>query len=600
MASFHPTALVESAEIGPNTRIWAYAHVLPGAHIGADCNIGDHAFIEGGAILGNGVTIKNGVCVWNGVTLGDGAFVGPNAVFTNDPYPRSPRMVDPPARYHTDGWLRPTCVREGVTIGANATIVCGATLGAYSFVGAGAVVTGNVPPHALMLGVPARQAGWVCRCAHPLRATDSEGQLHCPECGRSYAAGPDGLLPLETLTETFAETPGADETPVASTEKRMNIPLVDLKAQYRALAEEIDSAIQAVLERGDFILGGAVQDFEEEFADYCAVEHAIGVANGTDALHLGLRACGIGAGDEVITAANSFIASAAAISFAGATPVFADIDPRTYTLDPAAVERAITSRTRAILPVHLYGQPADMDAIMAIARRHGLRVIEDACQAHGALYRGRRVGTIGDLGAFSFYPGKNLGAAGDGGAAVTGDPDLARQMRMLRNYGQSAKYHHDFLAFNSRLDTVQAAVLRVKLRYLDGWNQQRRQAAALYTELLADCGFPTPYVAPEVQSVFHLYVTRLDGRDEIVRQLNQRGVGAGIHYPIPIPQQQAYAFLGYRPGDFPVTEAVCREVLSLPLYPEITPAQIRTVCSALAEVVAGRSASVREPSRLAA
>jgi dTDP-4-amino-4,6-dideoxygalactose transaminase len=364
----------------------------------------------------------------------------------------------------------------------------------------------------------------------------------------------------------------------------MNIPLVDLITQYQALAEEISGAVQTVLGRADFILGSEVQDFEEEFADYCCADHAIGVANGTDALHLGLRACGIGQGDEVITAANSFIASAAAISFSGATPVFADIDPHTYTLDPAAVERAITPRTRAILPVHLYGQPADMDAIMMIARRHGLRVIEDACQAHGARYKGRRVGSIGDLGAFSFYPGKNLGAAGDGGAAVTNSPELARQLRMLRNYGQSAKYHHDFLAFNSRLDTIQAAILRVKLRYLDRWNAQRRQAAALYTVQLTDLNLPAPMVAPLVEPVFHLYVMRMGRRDEIVRALNMRGIGAGIHYPIPIPQQQAYAFLGHKPGDFPVTEAVCREVLSLPLYPEITRAQIQTVCSALHEV----------------
>jgi dTDP-4-amino-4,6-dideoxygalactose transaminase len=364
----------------------------------------------------------------------------------------------------------------------------------------------------------------------------------------------------------------------------VNIPLVDLKAQYAALTSEINAAVQGVLERGDFILGGEVSAFEKEFAAFCGAGHAVGLANGTDALHLGLRACGIGPGDEVITAPNSFVASAAAISFAGATPVFADIDPRTYTLDPAVVEQAITPRTKAIMPVHLYGHPADMAPLLTIARKHGLKIVEDACQAHGAEYRGRRVGSIGDVAAFSFYPGKNLGAYGDGGAATTNDPDIAEKLRMLRNYGQSQKYHHDFLAFNSRLDTVQAAILRVKLRYMETWNTQRRQAASCYTRLLAEYGLPTPFVAPEATPVFHLYVLRSPHRDATVQALNARGIGAGIHYPVPIPLQKAYASLGYRPGQFPNAEAACREVLSLPLFPEITKGQIEAVCAAVLEL----------------
>lgn len=361
----------------------------------------------------------------------------------------------------------------------------------------------------------------------------------------------------------------------------MAIPLVDLQVQYRALSEEINRAVQAVMERGDFILGSEVSAFEEEFAAYCGARYAVGLANGTDALHLCLRACGIGRGDEVITAANSFIASASAISFTGATPVFADVDPRTCTIAPRAIEAAITPRTRAIVPVHLYGHPADMDPILAIARRHGLIVVEDACQAHGAEYKGRRVGSLGDAAAFSFYPGKNLGAYGDGGAATTNDPDVAERLRMLRNYGQRVKYQHDFLAFNSRLDTLQAAILRVKLRYLDAWNERRRQAAALYTARLAPQGVSTPCVSPDVQHVFHLYVIRWRERDALLHALNRQGIGAGIHYPVPIPQQKAYCGLGYQPGDFPVTEALCREVLSLPIFPEITPEQIEAVCAAV-------------------
>jgi dTDP-4-amino-4,6-dideoxygalactose transaminase len=362
----------------------------------------------------------------------------------------------------------------------------------------------------------------------------------------------------------------------------MNIPLVDLKAQYRAHAEEFNAAVRAVMERGDFILGREVGAFEEEFAAFCQAGFAIGVATGTDALELGLRACDIGSGDEVITAPNSFVASASAISFAGAAPVFADIDPRTYTLDPVAVEAAITHRTKAILPVHLYGQPADMDSIRALAKRYGLKVIEDACQAHGAEFAGRRVGSLGHLAAFSFYPGKNLGAYGDGGAVTTNDPEIANRLKMLRNYGQRAKYHHDFLAFNSRLDTMQAAILRVKLRYMEAWNAQRREAAALYDRLLAARGIAPPYVAPEVGHVFHLYVVRSERREEIVQGLNAQGIGAGIHYPIPIPLQKAYRALGHLPGDFPNAEAACREVFSLPMFPEITPAQIEAVCDAVA------------------
>ncbi|HZO88815.1 MAG TPA: DegT/DnrJ/EryC1/StrS family aminotransferase [Chthonomonadaceae bacterium] len=366
----------------------------------------------------------------------------------------------------------------------------------------------------------------------------------------------------------------------------MTIPLVDLKIQYRALADEINQSVQAVMERGDFILGSEVGAFEEEFAAFCGARYAVGLATGTDALQLGLLACGVGPGDEVITAPNSFVASASAISFTGATPVFADIDPRTYTLDPVAVERAITSRTKAIVPVHLYGQPADMEAILAVARRHGLKVVEDACQAHGAEYKGQRVGSLGDVAAFSFYPGKNLGAYGDGGAATTNDPAIADHLRMLRNYGQRQKYQHDFLAFNSRLDTLQAAILRIKLRRMDAWNEQRRRAAAYYTCLLGEMGLPTPYVAPEASHVFHLYVIRSRRRDDLVRALNARGIGAGIHYPVPIPLQKAYCNLDYQPGDFPHAEAACQEVLSLPMFPEITEDQIETVCKAVKELAA--------------
>ncbi len=363
----------------------------------------------------------------------------------------------------------------------------------------------------------------------------------------------------------------------------MNIPLVDLKSQSQTLTNELSEAVQQVMTTADFILGQQVDDFEVDFALFCEGRHAVGLASGTDALHLGLLACGIGPGDEVITAANSFIATASAISFTGAKPVFADVDPETYTIDPASIRGLMTDRTRAILPVHLYGQPADMDPIMELAGEKELKVVEDACQAHGAQYKGKSVGSIGHLGAFSFYPGKNLGAFGDGGAAVTNDPQLADRLKMLRNYGQRQKYHHDFLAFNSRLDTLQAAILRVKLKHLAEWNSKRRAAASLYDQYLAESKFRSPVIAPYSTHVFHLYVIRSRERDELLTFLNQRGIGAGIHYPRAIPFQKAYQSLGYRPGQLPAAERACAEVLSLPLFPEITKEQIQTVCSTVQE-----------------
>ncbi len=384
----------------------------------------------------------------------------------------------------------------------------------------------------------------------------------------------------------------------------MRVPLVDLNIQYKSIADEIEAAMREVMERGDFILGSAVTAFESEFAKFCDVDHVVGVATGTDALHLGMLACGIGPGDEVITAANSFIASAAAISFTGAVPVFADIDPLTYNIDPLSVERAITPRTKAVMPVHLYGQPADMDALLKIAQKYGLKVIEDASQAHGAEWNGKRVGGFGDVTAFSFYPGKNLGAYGDGGAAATNNPEIAEKIKMLRNYGQSKKYHHDFLAFNSRLDTLQAAILNVKLKRMNAWNEFRRQAAIQYNQKLSDLGIAAPHIASPAESVFHLYVIRSQNRDQLVTQLNERGIGAGVHYPVTIPQQKAYASLGYKLGEFPHAEKACAEVISLPMFPEITQAQIETVCHELGTLISQGDIRItpldNQPNRIAA
>src|SRR6184192_3207281 len=360
------------------------------------------------------------------------------------------------------------------------------------------------------------------------------------------------------------------------------VPFVDLAAQYAAIAEEIDAAVSKTIREADFILGRAVRLFEEEFAAFSEARYAVGVDSGTSALELALRAYDIGPGDEVITAANSFIASALAISHAGATPVLVDVDPFTHTIDVTGIERAITSRTKAIIPVHLYGHPAHMDPIRQIAEQQGLIVIEDACQAHGARYKGRRAGSLGHAAAFSFYPGKNLGAYGDGGMVVTNDADIAKRLEMLRNYGQKEKYHHLSQGFNRRLDTLQAAVLRVKLKYLEKWNAARRWQAELYHRLLAGTELVLPSEAAGAQSVWHLYVIRTEHRDALKEHHLSRGIAAGIHYPIPIHLQPAYQDLGYKRGDFPVTEAHADRILSLPMYAELSDRQIefisQTVC----------------------
>ena len=370
------------------------------------------------------------------------------------------------------------------------------------------------------------------------------------------------------------------------------VPFVDLAAQYRTISAEINEAVSRVIRDTDFILGREVSLFEEEFASFCEAKWAIGVDSGTSALELALRAYEIGPGDEVITAANSFIASALAISHAGATPVLVDVDPDTHTINAAAIEKAITPRTKGIIPVHLYGHPADMDPIMQLAQRHGLVIIEDACQAHGARYKGKRTGSLGHAAAFSFYPGKNLGGYGDGGMVVTGDQAVAKRLEMLRNYGQKEKYHHMFRGYNRRLDTLQAAVLRVKLKHLDEWNDARRQHAKSYRRLLEESGIVVPYAVAHAESVWHLYVIRTDHRDALKEHLASRGISVGIHYPIPIHLQPAYRDLGYRQGDFPVTEEYARQILSLPMYAELTPEVIGRVAETVGEFSVTQQASV--------
>ena len=359
------------------------------------------------------------------------------------------------------------------------------------------------------------------------------------------------------------------------------IPLVDLGAQYQIIKADVRRAIDRVLESSQYVLGPEVAAFEEEFAACCRVEHAIGVNSGTSALHLALLAAGVGPGDEVITVPFTFIATAAAVAYTGATPVFVDVDPVSYNMDPTPLEAAITPRTRAIMPVHLYGQPADMDPIMAVAARHNLTVIEDAAQAHGAEYRGRRAGSIGHIGCFSFYPAKNLGAYGEGGAITTNDAAIAHRLRLLRDWGTESKYHHEVLGYNYRLETLQAAILRVKLRHLEAWTEARRAHASRYDELLAGGLVGVPRARADSRHVYHIYAVRTSQRAELQQALGAAGIQTGIHYPIPVHLQPAFAALGHGPGSFPHAESAAREVLSLPMFAELTDEQILAVAAAV-------------------
>ena len=366
----------------------------------------------------------------------------------------------------------------------------------------------------------------------------------------------------------------------------MPIPFLNIKAQHETIKDEIATALQEVINNTSFAGGPQVKRFEDNFARFCQCDHAIGVGSGTDALWMALIGLDIGKGDEVITSPGTFIATAEAISFCGATPVFVDIDEQTYNIDPSLIEAAITPKTKAIIPVHLFGQPADMDPILEIARKHNLVVIEDACQAHNAEYKGRRAGSLADAGCFSFYPGKNLGAYGEAGAVITNNQELADKMRMFRDHGQRTKYYHAIIGWNTRMDGFQGAVLDVKLPHLPAWTDARRKNAKLYNELLKDVPQITlPFEADYAKHVYHVYAIRTQNRDELIKYLSEQGITCGIHYPVPLHLQEAYQFLGYKKGDFPIAEKCAQEFVSLPMFPELEEESIQYVAEKIKEGV---------------
>jgi len=589
----HETAFVDrDAEIGRGAKVWHFVHVSEGAIVGEDTSLGQNTFVGRGARIGARVKVQNNVSIYEGVTIEDDAFLGPSCVFTNVSAPRAfvRRMTE----------IAPTRVGKGATIGANATIVCGRDVGAYAFVGAGAVVTRDVAPYALVVGNPARRIGWVSRVGRRLPDHASDGsRVCCPETGELYlvrgetcepvGGSPDDLTDLGSLGDQLA-----DSTEVAAVEAP--VPFADLAALHAPLAEAMRSAFDRVLGRSAFVLGEEVLAFEHEIAAYLDVPHAIGVSSGSDALLVALMALGVGPGDEVVTTPFSFFATVSAIVRLGATPVFADVEEDTLLLDPAAVQRVAGPRTRAILPVHLFGRVARMDRLREVAVRAKASLVEDAAQAFGASAPDlaasraggtRAAGTIGDVGCFSFFPTKTLGALGDGGLVVTRDAALARRIRTLRVHGASPKYHHEILGGNFRLDALQAALLRVKLPHLDAWVAARREVARTYAEELSAAG------VLEHEGVHLLradgaghaaaqIALRLPRRDAVRAALAAAGIATEVYYPEPLHLQPALASLGHRPGDFPIAERACRDILCLPLGPHVAPHTVRRVVRVVA------------------
>lgn len=544
----HPTCVIDQpCSIGEGTQIWHFSHIMQNADIGADCKMGANVLIGKGVRVGQGCKIQNNVSVYEGVTLEDNVFCGPSMVFTNVFNPRCeiPRMKE----------MRPTLVKYGATIGANATIICGNTIGRYAFVGAGAVVVDDVEDHALVVGNPARRVGWMCRCGNKLIGIDAEGLLHCPACEDIYREFPRGGLTMveETIT---------------------GVPFLDLRAQYATIKPEIDAAIACVVEAQHFIMGPEVEALEQEVAAYCGCQHAIGVSSGSDALLLSLMALGISPGDEVITTPFTFFASAGCIHRLFAKPVFVDINPQTFNIDPEKVEKHITSKTKAIIPVHLFGQCAEMNALMDLAQRHGISIVEDAAQAIGSEYFGRRAGSIGNVGCFSFFPSKNLGGFGDGGMITSNDDQLGERIRVMRNHGARPKYFHKIVGGNFRLDALQGSILRVKLKHLDSWTEKRIANAAYYTERLSQLAssrlrLRTPEITGN-RHIFNQYVIRVQDRDGLAAFLKSNKVGTEIYYPRPLHLQECFAYLNCGEGCCPESERATKEVLALPIYPELT------------------------------
>jgi len=556
----HESSYVDQpCEIGEGTKIWHFSHIMKNSNIGRKCNIGQNVVISPDVILGNNVKIQNNVSVYTGVICEDDVFLGPSMVFTNVSNPRSHVI-------RRDEYQQ-TLMKKGSSVGANAVIVCGHTVGEYAFIGAGAVVTKDVPDYALVVGNPARIVGWMCGCGIKLHF--NEDNAECTACGEEY------LKTGNTIMKT------------SENKKSTNVPLLDLKAQYNTIRQEIEPVIRDVVESQYFILGPKVKKLEESVAKYSNTKYAIGVSSGTDALLIALLALDIGVGDEVITTPYSFFATAGVIARLGATPVFVDIDPVTYNIDPQLIESKITNKTKAIIPVHLYGQMADMDPIMKVAKKHNLKVVEDAAQAIGSEYKdGSRAGSIGNIGCFSFFPSKNLGGFGDAGMVVTSDDNLAEKLIKLRVHGSAPKYYHKFVGGNFRIDALQAAVINVKLNHLDSWTKGRQENAETYNQLFAEAGLTGKISLPNTtdgyRHIFNQYIIRVPNRNELLDFLKSKNIGCEVYYPLTLNDQECFSYLGYSTGDFPEAEKAASETLAIPIFPELTRDQQKYVVETIA------------------
>lgn len=553
------TADLAPLVIGEECQVGAAAILYAGTKIGSGCFIADGAQVRERCSLGRNVIIGHGATVENDCRIGDGTRIQTGAYITAHSDLAENVFIAPMVTTTNDNYVGRTqerfkhrkgaTVERGGRVGGNAVLLPGVTVGQEALVGAGSVVTRDVPGYTVAMGVPARA----------VREVPGEQ-----------------LLYPRTMVEPGTEPAG-------------HIPVFDLTRQNAALSQELNRAITEVVLSGHYILGEQVKRLEESIAQLCGVRHAVGVANGSDALYLALLAYGIGPGDEVITTSFSFFATAGSIARTGATPVFCEIDPQTFNLNAAEIESLVTPRSRAIMPVHLYGQPADMDPILEVARRHGLIVIEDAAQALGAKYKGRPVGSLGNAACISFFPTKNLGAFGDAGMVVTDDGQVAERLRMLRAHGSKIKYHHELLGINSRLDALQAAILNAKLPHLASWTSRRRELSARYTELLGEtpaavAGLLTvPRAMPDAFHVYHQYTIRVKQREAVREHLKRYGVETTVYYPLPLHLQPVFVQLGYVEGSLPHAEAASREALSLPIFPELREEELERVVAAFGE-----------------
>jgi UDP-2-acetamido-2-deoxy-ribo-hexuluronate aminotransferase len=548
----HPTAVIdEGCTIQEGTKIWHFSHIMPNCNIGKSCNIGQNVVVSPNVTLGNNVKVQNNVSIYTGVTCEDDVFLGPSMVFTN--------VINPRSAINRKNEYIKTHVGKGATIGANATIICGNKIGAYAFIGAGAVITKEVPSYSLFVGNPAKQIGWMSEYGHRLYF-NIEAIAICPESKEQYKLENNSVSKVTLLPMTPPR----------------KIQMVDLKSQYLPIKAAVDAEIQRTLDTTAFINGAQVKEFQAAFEQYLDVKHVIPCANGTDALQIALMAVGLKRGDEVIVPSFTYVATAEVIALLGLKPIMVEVDAHTFNITAEIIAKAITPKTKAIVPVHLFGQSADMEAIMELAKKHNLYVIEDNAQAIGADYtfkngKKQKTGTIGHIGCTSFFPSKNLGCYGDGGALMTNDDDLAQSIRVIADHGQKKKYYHSVVGVNSRLDSMQAGILKVKLQQLDNYAAARNKAANFYDNALKNIvDIQIPVRQTNATHVFHQYTLQIKNgkRPALQAFLQARGIPSMIYYPLPLYKQEAFAKFYKRTPQL-VVESLCENVLSLPIHTEM-------------------------------